>query len=68
MYLVHTVPKPGLPDFSWNNLPKQGKIYEMTIKLPNGQKIYHHFPFQGPPKYTQIGILGIKMYNLANLP
>jgi hypothetical protein len=28
--------------------------------MPNGRKIYQHFPFQGPPKYTQIGILVLK--------
>jgi hypothetical protein len=24
-------------------------------------------PFQGPPKYTQIGIFGMKIYHLADL-
>jgi hypothetical protein len=24
----------GLPDFSWYNVPKLGKIYQMTTKLP----------------------------------
>jgi hypothetical protein len=33
------------------------KIYQMTIKLSNDYKIYHHFPFQGLPKYSQI-VLG----------
>jgi hypothetical protein len=23
----------GLPDFSWNNIPKRRKIYQITIKL-----------------------------------
>jgi hypothetical protein len=39
--------KPGLPDFSWHNIPKTGKINQMTIKftkfpqnLPNFHKIY----------------------------
>jgi hypothetical protein len=36
--------------------------------IPNGHKIYKHFPFQGPAKYTpKIGILGLKMYHLATL-
>jgi hypothetical protein len=26
---------PGLPDFSWHNIPKRGKIYQITTKLPN---------------------------------
>jgi hypothetical protein len=25
-------PPSGLPDFSWYNLPKQGKIYQITAK------------------------------------
>jgi hypothetical protein len=24
--------QPGLPDFSWYNVPKRGKIYQITIK------------------------------------
>jgi hypothetical protein len=46
----------------------------MTTKLPNGLKICQiatkytgTFPFQGPPKYTQIGIFGMKIYHLATL-
>jgi hypothetical protein len=35
----------GLPDFSWSKHTKTGK---------NGHKIYQHFPFKGPPKFTQI--------------
>jgi hypothetical protein len=27
---------PWLPDFSWHNIPKRGKIYQMTTTLPNG--------------------------------
>jgi hypothetical protein len=29
-----------LPDFSWHNIPKRGKIYQITTTLPNGHKIY----------------------------
>jgi hypothetical protein len=29
---------PGLPDFYWYNVPKQGKILQMTTKLPNAHK------------------------------
>jgi hypothetical protein len=25
-------PRAGLPDFSWHNIPKRDKIYQMTIK------------------------------------
>jgi hypothetical protein len=26
-----------------------------------------HLPFEGPPKYTQIGVFGIKINHLATL-
>jgi hypothetical protein len=46
----------GLPDFSWPNLPKRRKMYQMTIKftkcpqnIPNYRKIY-----QMTIKYTYI--------------
>jgi hypothetical protein len=29
--------------------------------------MYQHFPFQGPPKYTKIGIIGLKINHLATL-
>jgi hypothetical protein len=29
--------------------------------------IQQPFPFQGPPKFTQIGIFGLKIYRLATL-
>jgi hypothetical protein len=32
--------KAGLPDFSWHNIPKWGKIYQIATKLPKGHKIY----------------------------
>jgi hypothetical protein len=35
--------------------------------VPNGHKIYQHFPFKGPPKYTKIGIFGLKINHLATL-
>jgi protoporphyrinogen oxidase len=37
----------GLPDFSWYNIPKREKIYQITIRyskmdknIPEGHKIY----------------------------
>jgi hypothetical protein len=46
----------GLPDFSWHNIPKQEKIYEMAINytnwpqnIPTGHKID-----QNIIKYTNI--------------
>jgi hypothetical protein len=40
--------------------------------IPNGHKIYKiiyictyiHFPFRGPPKYTKIGIFGLKLNHI----
>jgi hypothetical protein len=44
------------------------KIYTKWLwNTPNVPKIYQHFPFQGPPKYNQIEIFGLKIYNLATL-
>jgi hypothetical protein len=34
----------------------------MTIKY-----LYLHFPIKGPPKFTQIGIFGLKGIHLATL-
>jgi hypothetical protein len=34
---------------------------------PNGHKIYQDFPQQDPPKFTQIGIFGLKTNHLAAL-
>jgi hypothetical protein len=31
--------------------------------IPNGRKIHQYCQFRGPPKYTQMGIFGLK-----NLP
>jgi hypothetical protein len=57
-----------LPDFSSYNLPKQKNIPNDHKNIPNGHKIYQHFSFQDPPKITQIGIFGLKIYHLATLP
>jgi hypothetical protein len=32
--------RPGLPDYSWHNTPKRGKIHQITTKLPNAHQIY----------------------------
>jgi hypothetical protein len=39
----------------------------MAVNSPNGHIIYQHFPFQGPPKFTQIAIFGLKTNHLATL-
>jgi hypothetical protein len=68
-----------LPDFPWYNIPKtgknvakRGKIYQMAIidtkwpeNWPNGHKMYQHPTLLGPPKFTQIGIFGLKRNHLA---
>jgi hypothetical protein len=41
--------------------------YEKAENIPNGQKIYQHFPPQGPPKFTQIRIFGLEINHLATL-
>jgi hypothetical protein len=56
------------------NIPNGHKLYQMAIKYfqwplhgPNSPKIYQHFPLQDPPKFTQIGIFGLKTNHLATL-
>jgi hypothetical protein len=71
----------GLLDFSWDMIqkpekcvPNKYKMYQMVLKypksplnIPNGQRIYKHFPISSPPKFTQIGIFGLKTNRLATL-
>jgi hypothetical protein len=38
------------------NVPNGRKMHQLAINVPNGRKMYQSFPFQGPPKYTKIGI------------
>jgi hypothetical protein len=45
-------------------------MYQMVKNIPNVQKIYkiyQHFRIYGPPKFTQIGIFGLKINHLASL-
>jgi hypothetical protein len=56
------------------NIPNDDQPYQTAINytkwtenIPNGHKIYQHFPFQGTPKFTQIGIFGLKTNHLATL-
>jgi hypothetical protein len=67
-----------LSDFYWYNIPKREKHWETkwSQNIPNGCKIdqmakkciYHqHLPLQDSPKFTQIGISGLKIYHLATL-
>jgi hypothetical protein len=63
-----------LPDFSWYNIPKWGKICQMITKYtkwpkkwPNGHKLDQRLPLQDPPKFIQFRIFGLKIYRLATL-
>jgi hypothetical protein len=55
--------KTGLPDYSWYKT-FLGKIYQISINIPNGRKIdqgnvhkiYQQRTLQDPRKFTQIGI------------
>jgi hypothetical protein len=56
------------------NIPNDHKIYQMALKFfqwpqntPNGHKIYQDFSLQDPPKFTQMGIFGLKTNHLATL-
>jgi hypothetical protein len=40
----------------------------MPQNKPNIHKKYQHLPLQDPPEFTQIGILGLRIYRLATLP
>jgi hypothetical protein len=37
---LHALCKPGLPDFSWYNVPQREKMYQITENIPNGHKTY----------------------------
>jgi hypothetical protein len=66
--------KPGLPDFYRYNMPKQEKYTKGPQNVPNGYKMFHlavnrqkwpfkykHIRLQDLPKFTQIGIFGLKI-------
>jgi hypothetical protein len=42
-------------------LPNGNEIYQMAENIHNGHKIYQQYAVQGPPKFTQIGIFGLKI-------
>jgi hypothetical protein len=43
------------------------KYFKWPYNRPNVHKIYNHLPLQDPPKFTQTGIFGLKIYHLATL-
>jgi hypothetical protein len=64
-----------LPDFAWYNiLTREIYVYQITIKYtkwqqngPNCRKIDQHLPLKEPPKFTPIGIFGLKICHLSTL-
>jgi hypothetical protein len=57
----YKLPKRGKYTKGSRNIPKGHKIYnKWQLNVRNGREIYSHFPFRGFPKYTKIGILGVK--------
>jgi hypothetical protein len=70
----------GLPDFSWCNIPKRGKLHQLTTKLPIFHTIYHLvviyfkltlnvriFSIIRPTKFYPNKGFGLKLYHLATL-
>jgi hypothetical protein len=43
------------------------KYPKRLLNIPNGHKMYQYLPMYGPPKFTQIGIFGMKRNHLATL-
>jgi hypothetical protein len=43
------------------------KYFQWPYNRPNGHKLNQHFPLQDPPKFTQIGIFGLRTNHLASL-
>jgi hypothetical protein len=68
----YTTNAAGLPDFSFYSIPKSGKIYQTTTKYTKWPRIQQKagklaIPLQDPPKFTKIGIIGLKICHLAIL-
>jgi hypothetical protein len=59
----------------WNNIPNNHKYTRWPQTIPNCRKvvviavhiIYQHPPLQDSPKFTQIGIFGLKICHLSTL-
>jgi hypothetical protein len=63
---------PNMPN--WEKYNKWPKLCQTAINytkwpynIPNGHKNIQQLPFKGPPKFTQIGIFGLKTNHLATL-
>jgi hypothetical protein len=44
------------------NIPNDHQLYRLAVKYTNGHKIYQHLPLPDPPKFTQNGTFGLKIY------
>jgi hypothetical protein len=58
----------------WYNIPKREKYHNNTkwqsiryTEWPQNRPNVQHLSLQDPPKFTQIGIFGMKVYHLATL-
>jgi hypothetical protein len=49
------------------NIPHCHKIYQIATKYTKWPYNYQRLPLQHPPKFTQIGLLGLKICHLATL-
>jgi hypothetical protein len=76
--LGHSSSGQGCQIFIVTTYQNGSKYTKMTTKVPNGYKRYNltkkhwhkkfqHLPIQDLPKFTQIGIFGLKIYHLAAL-
>jgi hypothetical protein len=43
------------------------KYTKLSQNIPNGHKTYQHLPVQDPPKFTPIGIFGLRANHPATL-
>jgi hypothetical protein len=69
----HTIYQMAIQYSKWPyNIPNGRSIFKIAVVyskwpqyIPKGHKLYQHFPFQGPQKFTQIWIFGRKINHLA---
>jgi hypothetical protein len=66
IFLVTTYQNWGIYNKLPHNIPNVQNI-PIGRKIDNVHKICKCLPLQDPPKFTQIGIFGLKMYHLATL-
>jgi hypothetical protein len=68
IFLGTTYQKRELINAKWQpNIPNGRKIYQISIKIPNGHKIHRSFPIKVLSKCNKIWIFGMQIYHLATL-